>query len=73
MVKFIEKHLMNYQIGLGLVIILEVIASIIIFATFSNKSGGNNIEIIYSGDKILFVVVFILTLLAIISFIHKAR
>lgn len=62
--KFLEKYLKYYQIGLVIVMFLEILSSIIIFADFGMYEGGS---------KVLFVIMFILTLLCLASFIHNAK
>jgi len=52
------------MIGLGFVILLEIIASIIIFASFSDWS---------SRAKGFAVIIFILTVLVLTNFIRRAR
>lgn len=63
MMKFLEKFLYYYQGGLGMVMFLEVIQSIIVFTTFTSTG----------GTKAMMVILFILTLLVLASFIHHAR
>ena len=62
MTNFKERYLLYFQYGLGGVMFLEVVASIIIFTTISD-----------GGSEAVMVIFFILTLLVLSSFINQAR